>query len=122
MKALLLRTVVLAAAFLVVDALMDTVTVSGGFFGALGLAVVYGVLSAVLGTLLRLLTLPLVLITVGLFEFVINAAMLLITDGLTDSLDIDGFTSALAAAVVLSVASVLIGLVISVMLPSGDDS
>lgn len=121
MKALLLRTVVLAAAFLIVNALMDTVTVSGGFFGAIGVAVVYGVLSAVLGTLLRLLTLPLVLITVGLFEFVINAAMLTLTDGLTDTLEIDGFGSALAAAVVLSIASVLIGLVISVVLPSGDD-
>ena len=121
MKALLLRMVVLAGAFLAVDALMDTVKVSGGFFGALGVAVVYGLISAVLGTFLRLLTLPLVLITVGLFEFVINAAMLLITDGLTDTLEIDGFGSALIAAVILSVASVLIGLVISVVLPSGDD-
>lgn len=121
MKALLLRMVVLTAAFLVVNALMDSVTVSGGFFGALGLAVVYGLLSAVLGTFLRLLTLPLVLITVGLFEFVINAVLLLITDGLTDSLEIDGFVSALGAAVILSLTSVVIGLVISVVLPNGDD-
>jgi putative membrane protein len=113
--------VVLATAFLVVDALMDTVTVSGGFFGALGLAVIYGLISAVLGTLLRLLTLPLVLITVGLFEFAINAAMLLVTDAVTDTLQIDGFGSALVAAVILAVASGLIGLVVAIVLPSGDD-
>ena len=64
--ALAVRAVVLAVAFLVVDATMDTVTVSGGFFGALGVAIVFGLLSAVLGTVLRLLTLPLVLLTVGL--------------------------------------------------------
>ncbi|MGK0276102.1 MAG: putative membrane protein [Ilumatobacter sp.] len=121
MKALLLRMVVLAAAFLVVDALMDTVTVSGGFFGALGLAVVYGLVSAIIGSVLRLLTLPLVLITVGLFEFVINAFLLRITAGLTDALEIDGFGSALIAAFILAVASVLIGLVISVVLPKADN-
>lgn len=122
MRALLLRMVVLAGAFLIVDAVMDTVTVSGGFFGALGLAVVYGVVSAVLGTLLRLLTLPLVLITVGLFEIVINAVLLLVTSSITDTLEIDGFGSALLAAVVLSLASMLIGVVIAIVLPGGDDS
>jgi putative membrane protein len=121
MKALLLRVVVLAAAFLVVDALMDTVTVSGGFFGALGLAVMYGLVSAIIGSVLRLLTLPLVLITVGLFEFVINAFLLRITAGLTDSLEIDGFGSALIAAFILAVVSVLIGLVIAVVLPKAVD-
>jgi putative membrane protein len=118
MKALLLRMVVLTAAFLVVDALMDSVTIGGGFFGAIGLAVVYGLVSAVLGTVLRLLTLPLVLITVGLFEIVINAVLLSITAWLTDALEIDGFGSALGAAVILSVVSVLISLVIAVVFPS----
>lgn len=116
-KALALRVVVLALAFLAVDALMDTVTVSGGFFSALIVAVVYGLISGVLGTLLRLLTLPLVIITVGLFEFVINAVLLLVTDGLTDRLEIAGFLSALGAAVILSVVSVILGLIIGVLLP-----
>ena len=48
---------------------MDTVSVNGGFFSA-----------------------------IGLFEFVINAFLLLITDWLTDWLEVDGFLSALAAA------------------------
>jgi putative membrane protein len=122
MKALLLRMVVLTAAFLAVDALMDSVTISGGFFGAIGLAVVYGLISAVLGTILRLLTLPLVLITVGLFEIVINAVLLSVTAGLTDALEIDGFGSALGAAVILSIVSVLISLVIAVVFPSSMDT
>jgi putative membrane protein len=122
MKALLLRMVVLTAAFLVVDALMDSVTIGGGFFGAIGLAVVYGLISAVIGTVLRLLTLPLVLITVGLFEIVINAVLLSITAWLTDALEIDGFGSALGAAVILSVVSVLISLVIAVVFPKAMDT
>jgi putative membrane protein len=122
MKALLLRMVVLATAFLVVDAVMDSVTINGGFFGAIGLAVVYGLISAVLGTLLRLLTLPLVLITAGLFEIVINAVLLSATAGLTDALEIDGFGSALGAAVILSVVSVLISLVIVVVFPKAIDT
>ena len=122
MKALSLRIAVLTAAFLVVDVLMDSVTIGGGFFGAIGLAVVYGLISAVLGTVLRLLTLPLVLITVGLFEIVINAVLLSVTAALTDALEIDGFGSALGAAVILSVVSVLISLVIAVVFPSAMDT
>ena len=115
MEALAIRTVVLAVAFLLVDAFMDSVTVNGGFFGAIGLAVVYGLVSATLCTLLRLLTLPLVLITVGLFELVINAGLLLVTDWLTDWIEIDGFMSALGAAAILAAVSVVMGLVLSVM-------
>jgi putative membrane protein len=122
MNKLLIRTVVLAVAFLVVNAVMDTVTVSGGFFGALGVAVVYGLLSAILGTLLRMLAIPLVMITAGLFEFVVNAALLLIVDWLTDWIEIDGFGSALLAAVLLSVTSVVISLVIALVFPDSLDA
>lgn len=115
MKALAIRTVVLAVAFLAVDALMDGVTVKGGFFEALGLAVVYGLVSAILGTVLRLLTLPLVVITIGLFEIVINAVLLLVTDWLTDWIEIDGFMSALGAAVILSLVSMLLGFVLALV-------
>lgn len=118
LKLLLVRTVVLAVAFIVVDALMDTVSVSGGFVGALGLAVLYGLVFAVVGTVLRLLTLPLVMLTAGLFEFVINAVLLLIIDGVTDWLEIDGFLSALAAAVVLSIVSVVVGFVLAIFVPA----
>jgi putative membrane protein len=83
---------------------------------------VYGLISAVIGTLLRLLTLPLMVITIGLFEFVINAFLLLITDWLTDWLEVDGFLSALAAAVILSVASIVISLIARVLVPNNEGS
>ena len=52
----------------------------------------------------------------------INAVLLLVTSSITDTLEIDGFGSALLAAVVLSLASMLIGVVIAIVLPGGDDS
>ena len=117
LKSLIARVVVLAVAFLLVDAVMDTVELSGGFMEALGLAAVYGVISAVIGTLLRLLTLPLILVTVGLFEFVINGALLLLTEWLTDWIEFDRFLSAVGAAVVLSIVSTLLGFVLFAAVP-----
>lgn len=117
MRVLLAQIIILAIAFIIVDAIMDTVTVSGGFFSAVGLAVIYGLVSGVIGKLLRLLTLPLVIITIGLFQFVINAALLLITDWLTDWLEVESFLSALAASVVLAIVSTLVALVASIVLP-----
>lgn len=114
---LLLRAVVLAIAFLVVDAVMSSVSVSGGFLGALGVAFLYGVVSAIIGTVLRLISLPLVLITVGLFEVVINATLLLFTDWLVGWLEIDGFGAALGAAVVLALVSAMLGIVVWILVP-----
>jgi len=116
-KPLLVRTIVLAISFLIVAAAMDTVTLTGGFLGALGVAVLYGVVSGVIGTVLRFVSLPLVIITVGLFEFVINAGLLLLTDWLTDWLEVDGFLSALGASVILAVVSVIVALPIAVLFP-----
>ncbi len=119
MRIMIARIIVLSLAFLIVDALMDTVIVSGGFFGVIGLSIVYGLVSGIIGSVLRLFTFPLVLLTLGLFEFVINAVLLLLTDWLTgDWLVIDGFFSALGAAVILTVASAGLGLLISFVTPS----
>ena len=116
-KALLARIVILAVAFLVVDGLMDTVDISGGFLGAVGLSVVYGISSAVIGTALRFLTLPLVLLTVGLFEFVINGALLLVTEWLTGWIELDRFLTAVGASVILSIVSTVLGFLVVMVFP-----
>lgn len=113
MAALLVRLVVVASAFLVVDAVMGSVHVSGGIWGALGLAALYGVVSVVVGGVARLLTLPLRALTLGLFDIVITAGLLLLTSWLTDWLVIDGIVASLVAAVVFGVAAAVIGFVAS---------
>jgi putative membrane protein len=117
LKVLVARIVVVAAAFLVVDALMDTVVVNGGFTGAVGLAVVYGIVSAVIGTVLRLLALPLILLSLGLFEFVIGGVLLLLVEALTDWIELDRFWTAIGAAFVLAVVSAILGLVLGAVFP-----
>ena len=75
-----------------------------GEFGTyLWIALIFGVVNAVVGPILRLLSLPFVLLTLGLFLLVINAALLGLTAALTDRMTIDGFGTALVAGLILAV-------------------
>ncbi|HUY61415.1 MAG TPA: phage holin family protein, partial [Candidatus Dormibacteraeota bacterium] len=84
------------------------IVISGGVFGLLGVALLFGLVNAVLGTVLRLLTLPIRLLTLGLFTFLINALLLLVTANLSSNLRVANFLTALEAAVIISVVSTLL--------------
>jgi len=99
---------VAAAAIGVAAAVVPSVEVDGGFLTLLGVALLFGLVNALVGPLLRLVSLPLTLITFGLFALVINAALLAITAGLSDSLEVGGFVAAVVAAVVISVVSAVL--------------
>ena len=110
---LLLRWAILAAAFAVTTWILSGVEVSGGFFGYLWVSLLFGVVNAVIGTILRILTLPLTLITLGLFAIIVNAFLLQITDAITDNLTIDEFWwDAIWAAIILAIASVILELIV----------
>jgi putative membrane protein len=70
----------------------------------LWIGLIGGVVSAVVGPVLRLLSLPFVVLTLGLFLLVINAALLGLTAALTDRLTIDGIGTALIGGLILGVA------------------
>jgi putative membrane protein len=115
--ALLIRWAVLALAFAVTSALLSGMDVSGGFGSYLWVALLFGVVNALLGTVLRIVTLPLTILTLGLFAIVINAALLELTDALTSHLTIDDFFwTAIWAAVILAVVSVALELALSLLL------
>jgi putative membrane protein len=79
-------------------------------FQTLGVvAVVWGVMSIVLKPILILLTLPVNFLTLGLFTFVINAFMIMLMSGLVRGFKVDGFGTALLAAVVLALVNVVLG-------------
>lgn len=80
-----------------------------GFGTALGVAVVLGLLNAVVRPLLVVLTLPVTVLTLGLFLLVVNAAVLGLSAWLLGGFAIDGFWSAVLAAVVLSLVSTVMG-------------
>ena len=77
-----------------------------GEFGTyLWIALIFGVVNAIVGPILRLLSLPFVLLTLGLFLLVVNAALLGLTALLTDRLTIDGFGTAIIGGLILAIAS-----------------
>ena len=73
------------------------------FWTAIILAVVLAVLNALLKPILIILTLPITVITLGLFLFVINAAIILLADKFIDGFTVDGFWWALLFSLLLSI-------------------
>jgi len=72
------------------------------FTSALGVAIVYGLLKFFFHWLLLMVSLPFIIMTLGLFLFVINAFLLWITDKLIDGFEIDGILNTLIASVLIS--------------------
>ena len=115
---LLIRIAVTALAFAVTAWLLDGMDVSGGVFGYLWVAILFGIVNAIVGTIVRILTLPLTLITLGLFAVIINAALLELTDAITSHLTIDEFFwTAIWAAIILSLVSVILELIVRALIP-----
>ena len=118
LRSLLVRWIVVAIAFAITAGLLDGMDLSGGVTGALWIALVFGIVNAVIGTVLRILTLPLTVITLGLFSIIVNAFLLVIVDAITSDLSIDSFFwTAILAALILSVVGVLIDVVIRTLVP-----
>lgn len=78
------------------------------FVTAIIVAVVLGIVNFVIKPVLHLLTLPITILTLGLFTFVINALMILLVDYLVDGFHVDNFWAALLFSLVLSVVSSLL--------------
>jgi putative membrane protein len=118
---LLIRWAILAGAFAITAWLLDGMDVSGGFWGYVWIAALFGVVNAVIGTIVRILTLPLTLLTLGLFLIIVNALMLSLTDWLSDHLTIDEFWwTAIWAAIILSITSVVLEWLVGSVLRKAD--
>lgn len=116
LAALFVRLLITGAAFAVAAAVLDGMDVSGGFFTYLWIAAIFGVVNAIIGTILRILTFPLTLLTLGLFAIIVNALLLEITDGLTSHLTIDEFWwTAIWGALIIAVVSVVIESIIGLI-------
>jgi|GraSoiStandDraft_4_1057263.scaffolds.fasta_scaffold142041_3 putative membrane protein len=113
LRRFLLSWLVVAVAFGITAWLLDGVSVSGGLTGYLWISLLFGIINAIVGTILRILSLPFIILTLGLVLVLINAVVLAITDSLTGDLTIQSFFwDAIWAAVVLSIATVVVGWVV----------
>jgi putative membrane protein len=89
-----LRLLVLTAILAIVVKVVPGISVHGGFFTFVWVAFLFSLVNLFIGPILRLLSLPLIILTLGLFLFVINAVIFAITAGLSSKLDIANFGDA----------------------------
>ncbi len=88
-------------------------TMTDSIIAVLVVALVFTFVNSIIGPILKVLSLPFIIITLGLALLVINALLLLLTERITDAFDIgftiDGFWWAVVASVVISVSQSIVG-------------
>jgi putative membrane protein len=108
----IIRLIVNAAALWVATRIVPGVTFDGGLIPFLAVALVFGVINATLRPLTKILTFPLILVTLGIFALVVNGLMLWLTSSLSSSLGlgfhVSGFWAAFFGALVVSIVSALL--------------
>jgi putative membrane protein len=111
---ILLRILINAVALAITAYLLPGIVISGGIVGFLLVAVIFGVVNALIRPIISLLSMPITCLTLGLFSLVINAAMLLLTGFLAGNyLNFTGgifesFLTALLAGIIISAVSALL--------------
>jgi putative membrane protein len=119
MKAFFIKVLAAALALWVATLIVPGVELEGSTFtDRLGtlliVAVIFGVVNAIAKPIAALLSLPLIVLTLGLFLLVLNALMLLLTNWIASLLDlpfdVDGFWAAFWGALVISIVTFIVGL------------
>jgi len=112
----LVRLLINAAALWVATQFVSGLAYTGSWPSLFLVALVFGVLNASVRPLLKLLTFPILILTLGLFTFVINAVMLLITGWISERLNlgfhVTGFWPAFWGGLVISIVSLFMSLVV----------
>lgn len=83
-----------------------------GFMSALIVAIVLGLMNTFIKPIITLLTLPINLLTLGLFSFIINGVLILFISGIVDGFSVANFGWAVLFSIVLSIISSLLGLIV----------
>src|SRR5947207_3380762 len=111
------RVLINAAALWAATQLVDGISFDGDWRLLFAVALIFGVINISVRPILKLLTFPLLILTLGLFTFVLNALMLWLTAAISDALDlgfhVDGFRAAFVGALVVTVISFVLSLFVS---------
>jgi putative membrane protein len=112
----LIRLLVNAAALWVATQVVPGVTYDGGPLPMFGVALVFGVLNAFIRPVAKILTFPLIIVTLGIFALVINGLMLWLTSSLSSALGlgfhVSGFWAAFWGALVVSIVSTILSMLL----------
>jgi putative membrane protein len=101
------RWAMLAFSMWIATLVVPGITVDGGVGTYLWVALLFGLINSIFGSLIKVLTFPVSIVTFGLFLFVVNAAMLSLTARWSEKLNVTGFWSALFASLIISVITTL---------------
>ena len=104
MHGFFIRWLILTTSIIITSYLMDGIYVKG-FFSAFCAAALLGILNAFFRPILFVLTLPITILTLGLFTFVLNAIMLLMVSNIVSGFVVKGFWSAVFGSLLISIAS-----------------
>lgn len=112
----LIRLLINAVALAAAERLIDGITYTGDWLWLIVVALIFGLVNATIGPLLKMLTCPLILLTLGLFTLVINGLMLQLTAWLAAFFEIsfvvDTFWAAFLGALVISIVSFVLSLLL----------
>lgn len=112
MVKLLVRLFVNVIAIWLAAQLISGIELTGNLWQALIVALVFGIVNAVIKPILQFFSAPLIVITLGIFTLVINALLLLLTSWLTDALTVSSFLAAFLGALIISAISWAVGLIL----------
>ncbi|RKZ00893.1 MAG: phage holin family protein [Candidatus Hydrothermota bacterium] len=106
---LLLKLVFNAAVLAIVDYILPSVSIQG-FWPLFWAALLLAIVNAVLRPILQLIALPLTVLTLGLFAFVVNGFLLYLVSAIVPGFEITSFWAAVLAAILIAIVSTLLGL------------
>ncbi len=112
MRNFLIRLLVNALALAAAAWMIDGIQMSERFVDVLLVALVFGVLNAILKPILLVLSFPFIVLSLGLFALVVNALMLMLTASILDGFAVSGFWTAVLGSIVISLVTLILGRVL----------
>ena len=105
----LLRCIVNGIALVLTSQLLPGMETRGGFVGVVIIGLIFGIVNAIIRPILKFVTFPLIIITLGLFILVINGLMLLLTGALVPSyLYVSGLGTAILGGIVMGIINMIL--------------
>lgn len=108
LTSLVVRLFINAVALWAAAAVVPGILLSGEFLHVLLVAAIFGLVNALIRPIILVLSIPFLIITLGLFTIVVNALMLLLTSVFTGNLEVAGFWPAVLGAILISIVSFLL--------------
>jgi putative membrane protein len=105
---LVIRLIINALALYAASWFVGGISLEGSWVSIAIVALIFGVVNAIIKPIVKILSFPFILITLGLFTLVVNALMLMLTAWFSSALQISGFWAAFLGAIVISIVSWLL--------------